>query len=161
VRQSTKHAVRRLCAIAGAFLVAGCYSLQPVGGTVPEPGNVIGLDITDAGRVALGGSMGPEIVRVEGRLMSSDASEFVVGILAVQLLRGGEQVWHGETVHIKREFVSSIYERRFSKTRTLVAGAVGAGIIAVLASKSLLGVFTPEEGKGPSDTLQAIRRPRP
>jgi hypothetical protein len=105
--------------------------------------------------------MGPEIARVEGRLMSSDATEFVVGILSVQLLRGGEQVWHGEEVHVKREYVSSIYERRFSKTRTIVAGAVGAGIIAVLASKSLLGVFTPEEGPAPGDTLQATRRPRP
>jgi hypothetical protein len=141
--------------------VTGCYSLQPVRGTVPQPGNIIGLDITDAGRVALGGAMGPEIARLEGRLMSSDASEFVLGVLGVQLLRGGEQVWHGETVHVKREYVSSIYERRFSKTRTIVAGAVGAGIIAVLASKSLLGVFTPEDGKTPSDTLQATRRPRP
>jgi len=85
----------------------------------------------------------------------------VVGILGVQLLRGGEQVWHGETVQVKREYVSSIYERRFSKSRTIVAGAVGAGIIAVLASKSLLGVFTPEDAKAPGDTLQAIRRPRP
>src|SRR4051794_22398799 len=107
-----QHAVRSLCAIAGAFLVTGCYSLQPIRGTTPEPGMVIGLDITDAGRVALGGAMGPEISRVEGRLVSRDSSEFVIGVSGVDLLRGGEQVWHGEIVHVKREYVSSIYERR-------------------------------------------------
>jgi len=128
---------------------------------MPEPGGVIGLDINDAGRVVLGGAMGPEISQVEGRLVSRDTSEFVVGVLAIRLLRGGEQVWHGETVHVKREHVTSIYERRFSKTRTIIAGAVGVGVVAALASKSLRGVFTADDPKGPSDTLQAQRRPRP
>jgi hypothetical protein len=159
--QSTKRATRRLCAIAGAFLVTSCYTLQPVRGTVPEPGNVIGLDITDVGRVALGGAMGPEISRIEGRLVRSDQSEFVVGVLAIQLLRGGEQIWHGETVHVKREYVSSIYERRFSKSRSIIAGAVGAGLVAALATQTLRGVFAAEDGPAPSDTLQAQRRPRP
>jgi len=128
---------------------------------MPELGSVIGLDINDAGRVVLGGAMGPEIGQVEGRLVRRDTSEFVVGVLAVRLLRGGEQVWHGETVHVKREHVNSIYERRFSKTRTIIAGAVGVGVIAILGSKSLRGVFTPDDPKGPGDTLQAQRRPRP
>jgi len=161
VSQATKHAALRLSAIAGAFLVIGCYSLQPIRGPIPEPGAVIGLDINDAGRVVLGGAMGPEISQVEGRLVRRDTDEFLVGVLAVKLLRGGDQVWHGETVHVKREHVTSIYERRFSKTRTLVAGAVGVGLIAALASKSLLGVFTKEDPMGPGDTLQAQRRPRP
>lgn len=139
----------------------GCYSLQPIRGPIPEPGAVIGLDINDAGRVALGGAMGPEISQVEGRLVRRDTNEFLVGVLSVELFRGGNQVWHGETVHVKREYVSSIYERRFSKTRTIIAGAVGVGVVAALASKSLRGVFTAEDPKGPGDTLQAQRRPRP
>ena len=139
----------------------GCYSLQPVRGPIPELGQVIGLDINDAGRVVLGGAMGPEIAQLEGRLVRRDTNAFVVGVLSVKLLRGGQQVWHGETVHVKREYVSSIYERRFSKSRTLVAGAVGVGLIVALTSKSLLGVFTTEDPKTPSDTLQAQRRPRP
>ena len=159
--QATKHAALRLSAIAAAFLVIGCYSLQPIRGPIPEPGAVIGLDINDAGRVVLGGAMGPEISQVEGRFVRRDTDEFLVGVLAVKLLRGGDQVWHGETVHVKREHVTSIYERRFSKSRTLVAGAVGVGLIAALASKSLLGVFTKEDPMGPGDTLQAQRRPRP
>lgn len=159
--QATKHAALRLSAIAAAFLVIGCYSLQPIRGPIPEPGAVIGLDINDAGRVVLGGAMGPEISQVEGRLVRRDTDEFLIGVLAVKLLRGGDQVWHGETVHVKREHVTSIYERRFSKSRTLVAGAVGVGLIAALASKSLLGVFTKEDPMGPGDTLQAQRRPRP
>jgi hypothetical protein len=105
--------------------------------------------------------MGPEISQVEGRLIRRDTNEFLIGVLSVQLFRGGEQVWSGETVHVKREYVSSIYERRFSKTRTLIAGAVGVGVVAALATQSLRGVFTAGEGKSPSDTVQAQRRPRP
>jgi len=161
VSEVTKRAALRLCAIAGAFLVVGCYSLQPIRGPIPELGSVIGLDINDVGRVVLGGAMGPEIDQVEGRLVRRDTGEFVVGVMSVKLLRGGEQIWHGETVHVKREYVTSMYERRFSKTRTIVAGAVGVGLVVALASKSLRGVFTSEDGKAPGDTLQAQRRPRP
>ena len=96
-----------LAALSGALLV-GCYTLQPTGGPVPKVGTIIGLELNDAGRAALGGSMGPEIGQVEGRLVEKDSGEFVIAVSALHLLRGGEQVWHGETVHIKSEYVSSI-----------------------------------------------------
>ena len=79
--------------------------------------------LTDAGRTALGGSMGPEIIQIEGKLLSTDNSEYVVGVSLVRLLRGGEQVWRGETVRIKTEYVSSLYERRLSASRSLALGA--------------------------------------
>jgi hypothetical protein len=47
-------------AVAVASLV-GCYTLQPTGGPVPEVGSRVAFDVNDAGRAALGGTMGPEI----------------------------------------------------------------------------------------------------
>lgn len=140
----------------------GCYTLQPTGGTVPKPGTVMGFDITDAGRIALGGPMGPAIEQVEGMLLSSDNSEYTVGVTAIHLLHGGEQVWHGETVHIKSEYVSRLYERRFSATRSLAMGAAGVGAIAAIATKTLGGLGSTErpEPGSPGDTAHTQRRPR-
>ena len=140
----------------------GCYTLQPIKGPAPEPGNVIGLQINDAGRAVLGGSMGPEIDQVEGRLIQRDSSEFVVAVTSLHLLRGGEQVWHGETVHIKSQYVSSLSERRFSAGRSAVMAAAGVGAIALIASRSLIGLGSGSDpGKTPGDTSHTQRRPRP
>ena len=119
------------------------------------------FDINDAGRVALGGSMGPEIAQIEGRLASKEGSEYVVAVTDVHLLRGGDQVWHGETVHIKSEYVSSLYERRFSAARSVAMGAAGLGAIAIIATRSLGGLGSTERPEpSPGDTAHTQRRPR-
>ena len=117
-------------------------------------------DINDAGRVALGGQMGPEISRIEGRLVQKDNTDYVVAVSVVNLLRGGEQTWRGEQVRIKQEFVSAMYEKRFSRGRSIAAGAVAAGVIALVVTKgSLLGLGGLDPLPGPSDTAFSVRRP--
>jgi hypothetical protein len=128
---------------------------------VPELGRTIGLDLNDAGRSALGGLMGPEISQVEGRLVQKDSGEFVVAVTDVHLLRGGEQVWHGETVHIKSGYVSSLYERRFSAARSAALAAVGVGAVAIIATRGLIGLGSTDQGMTPGDTAHTQRRPRP
>jgi hypothetical protein len=156
-------AFSRLCLAGCSVLVVGCYSLQPTMTPAPQlVGKVVGLDINDAGRAALGGSMGPSIKQVEGRLVQRDSGEFIVAVDALHLFEGGEQVWHGETVHIKSEYVSSLSERRFSPGRSAVLAAAGVGAIAFLASRSLLGLGTGDDPKvSPGDTMHTQRRPRP
>lgn len=155
----------RLAGLAGASaLLVGCYTLQPTGGATPEPGTNIALDINDAGRVALGGSMGPEIGQIEGRLLSADSTEFRVAVSAIHLLRGGEQSWSGEDVRIKREYVSFIQERKFSAGRTLALGAVGVGGVAFFVTRSIVGGGTESPSKTPPDTAVSQRLlpiPRP
>jgi hypothetical protein len=147
--------------VAAVVLVVGCYSLQPAGGVTPQPGTAVGFDITDVGRVALGGSMGPEISQIEGRLLDRDSTGYVIAVSAIHLLNGGDQTWSGEQVRLKPEYVASVYERRFSAGRSLVAGAAGLGVVAIIAARSLLGSSTPEDGRTPGDTLQATRGRRP
>jgi hypothetical protein len=138
----------------------GCYTLEPIGSTTPQPGTIMGFDLNDAGRVALGGSMGPEIGQIEGRLIERDSSEYVVGVTGLRFLRGGEQVWHGEVVHVKTSYVSSLYERRFSTARSVALGAAGLGAIVAIATKSLAGLGTTElPGTTPGDTAHTQRRP--
>ena len=96
-----------------AVCLAGCYTLEPASRVAPEPGSVIALDISDQGRVALGGLIGPELAQIEGKFVSMDSGQYVLHATGVRFLRGGEQGWNGETVRIKSEYVTSRYERRF------------------------------------------------
>lgn len=137
--------------VLGGF-VAGCYSLQPAAGITPEIGDELAFDINDVGRVALGGTMGPEIAQVEGRLVSRENAEFLVAVTSLHTLRGGDQVWKGERVRIKSEYVGSTYQRHFSKGRTLTLGAVGVAAVALIVTRSLVGSGSDgDPGKLPPD----------
>jgi hypothetical protein len=123
-----------------SVLSAGCYSLQPALGPAPKNGDQVAFEITDQGRVFLGGAMGPEIGQVEGRLLESENGEYVLGVTSVRTIRGGVQVWSGERVRIEKQYVSRMYEKKFSKGRTFVMGVVAVGGAVFLFGRSL-GVF--------------------
>jgi hypothetical protein len=154
--------------IAGALAVAvgllgqlACFVYVPLtSGTTPVPGQRVAMDVTDAGRVALGGSIGPEIAQIEGRVVSSSGDEYELAVDAVRLLRGGEQVWQGERIQLRKEFVSRMYEKRLSKGRTAIASAGGVALVAIVAAKGIAGGgLGGDEGKLPVDTADSQRRP--
>lgn len=152
---------RRVGGVAGlGSLLVGCYTLQPMRGAEPVVGTKVAFDVNDAGRAALGGSMGPEIMQVEGHLIQRDTEGYLLAVSGVRLLRGGEQVWSGEQIRLNSQYVGSSYERRFSFGRSVALGVVGiGGFTALLATRSLLGLGTDPDGE-PVDTGQA-RRVRP
>lgn len=135
-------------------LLTGCYSLQPVRGPVPEVGTEVAFDVTDRGRVALGGTMGPEIARVEGTLLENQNGNFLVAVRAVQLLRGGYQVWSGEEVRLQEEYLGTAYERRLSLGRSIALGAIGiGGFAAFFVTRALVtsGTSSPGGDGDPGD----------
>lgn len=141
--------------------LVGCYTLRPTGGAIPSAGTEVAFDVNDAGRVALGGAMGPEIAQVQGRLLSKDNGDYVVAVSSVRYLRGGEQTWSGEPVHIKSEYVGTTYERRFSKGRTIALSAVAiGGFTAFIVTRKLIGSGE-EPPITPIDTGHTYRGPRP
>ncbi len=141
-----------------ALLVIGCYTLQPVRGAVPEVGTQVAFDVNDAGRVALGGSMGPEIAQIEGRLVSKEEADYVIAVSTIRFLRGGEQVWGGEQVRLKSEYLGPAYVRRFAAGRSaVVGGTVVGGFTAFLIGRALRGAGNGDEGGRGRDTAQASR----
>ena len=125
--------MRRLTAFAAIALVltTGCYRVEPMATLTPSPGTRLALSINDGGRVALGGSMGPEIGKVEGNLLSKQDSTYVLSVIGVNYLNGTFQKWQGETVRINTSMVSGFYTKRFSTARTIafLAGATAAAIL--------------------------------
>lgn len=152
-----------LAGLTASVLVAGCYVLQPVPSTGSAPlGMKMALDVNDVGRVALGGSMGPEIGQIEGRLVSQQNGEYVVAVSAVRYLRGGEQTWTGEKVSIKKEYVGNTYERRFHRGRTIaLSTAVAGGLFAIAVSQDLFGLGHAATPIIPPDTGVSLRPRRP
>ena len=154
-------ALRRLLSIALVWgLSMGCYVLQPVDNNPLPLGMQVGLDINDAGRLALGGSMGPEISLIEGRLVSKENDEYVVAVSAIHMLRGGQQVWTGERVRVNTQHVSGIRERKLSKGRTAAMTAATVGVVAMIVRASIVGSLFGDDGRLPPDTGQTTRIPR-
>jgi hypothetical protein len=119
----------------------------------------VAFDVTDVGRVALGGSMGPEISQVEGRLVEAQNGDYVLAVSAVRLLHGGQQIWSGERVRISKDHVGRVYERRFSKGRTVALGvAVVAGAAFVL-SRDLIPLGAPDTKEPPTDSIVTLKIP--
>jgi hypothetical protein len=145
---------------AVGFALAGCYTLQPARGVPPAVGEQIAFDVNDTGRAALGGSMGPEIGQIEGRLLQKDTAQYLVAVSAVHLLRGGSQTWSGEPVRIKPDYVETTYTRHFARGRTIALSALGVGAVAFIVTRSIIGSGDAEQ-KTPNDTATARISPRP
>jgi hypothetical protein len=143
-----------------ALTLMGCYTLQPVTSASPAIGERIAFDVNDMGRAALGGSMGPEIGQIEGRLVQKDTTQYVVAVSSIRLLRGGEQTWSGEQVHIKSDYVTTTYARHFAKGRTIALSAVGIGALAFLVTRSLTATGDADV-KVPGDSSSTMVSPRP
>ena len=152
--------MQRLVVVAAVLIATGCYALQPVTGQPLPLGTVLSLSINDAGRAVLGGTMGPEISSIEGRLIQRDSAEYVLAVAQVSLLRGGEQVWAGERIRIKTEFVNAVSEKRFSRTRTAIVTTAVVGVVALVISQGILGSLSGDNGKTPPDTGVSIKYPR-
>jgi hypothetical protein len=119
--------------------VAGCYIYSAAPAT-PAPGSQLLLDLTDRGRVGLGDSVGAGAKTIEGTAISTTDSAYSLRVSRVSYLNGQSNNWTGERLLVPRSFVTNAKEQKFSKSRTwLTAAAVGAGVIAFIASRGLLG----------------------
>lgn len=130
---------RGFSALVLGVLLTGCSTLRPVQGPVPEPGTRLAFDVNDAGRVALGGAMGPEIAQVEGQLLGNEGGAYLVAVSGVTFLRGGHQTWSGETVRLRPEYIGNTYERRTSTGRSIAMGFITiGGFTAFVVGRSLV-----------------------
>jgi hypothetical protein len=132
-------------------LVAGCYSYTPIATLQPAPGTNLSLVLSDEGRMQTAHQVGPYALRVEGALVQATPADYVLAVTDVVDIRGTRSKWTGESVPLPRTYVAMAYEKRFSRSRTaLLASAVTAGIVAIIASRNLLGLGgNGDTGQGP------------
>jgi hypothetical protein len=141
-----------------ACALVGCYTLQPARGVVPEPGAQVALDLNDAGRSALGASIGPSVAQVEGRLIGKEDGDYLVAISVVRPIQGGEQTWSGEQIRIKPEYVGTVYVRRFSTARSVALGTTTVGgFTAFLVGRALRGAGNGRDPGTKTDSANTTR----
>ncbi len=137
--------------MAVSVMASGCYSTVPAA-TAPIPGQVLVVDLNDKGRVALGPSIGSSATKVEGLLDSRTDSTYVVKVQSVVYMNGTSQRWTDEPLTIQTDLVRELRERKFSRSRSALfaAGSVGT-IVAFIATRSLLGIGSPERENRPGE----------
>ncbi len=132
-------------------IATGCYSTVPAA-AVPTPGQVLVMELNDNGRVALGSNIGASATKVEGLLESRTDSAYVVKVRSVVYMNGSNQRWTDEPLTIQSDLVRELRERKFSTARTALfaAGSVGT-MVAFIATRSLLGLGSPDRDKNPGE----------
>lgn len=154
--------MRIITSLVGVAVVlatlTGCYTYVPVDSTAPPIGETVAFEISDQGRVQLGERLGPGVMRIEGRLIGTDASDVLLNVSRVGYLNGEASQWSGETVRFDRQLIARTQERRLSKGRTWTAvGVTAAVIVGFLASRGLAGFGSDPNDPGEDPPPQSIR----
>jgi hypothetical protein len=90
------------------------------------------VSLTDAGSVGMAALVGPRVTTLTGRLLSSEDSALTLSVQTTTKRNGVDDLWNGETVIVRREYVSSIQQRSFSLARSLASGGIVAALGGVL-----------------------------
>jgi hypothetical protein len=115
---------RASIALTALLASQGCYVTTPLVRPSPETGEVVVLQISDRGRVALADRLGAGVSRIQGRVQSASDDLLSLRVASVGYVSGETDAWSGETVTINREYVGTTQLRRFSRSRTWVAVGV-------------------------------------
>src|SRR4051812_21988745 len=128
-------------------LLVGCYTYRPLENTAPAPGHRVSAQLTTEGSRDLTGQIGPEVLHVEGQVLSSDSSGVDLQVLEIESFRGIRSDWHGEHVKLPRQALAGLQERRLSVGgTTLLGGVLAGGLYAMYRLLGGAGMF--EGGNG-------------
>jgi len=139
----SRAAFARRGAAAGALTAltlaagTGCYQQRPVPGPT-TPGTTLIVLLNDRGRAEVAPSVGPEVDRLEGRVLSTTDSTVTLAMRASRTFGGVETAWTGERVEFRRSGARAFEQRALSRRRTvLTVGAMIVGLVALIATRSL------------------------
>jgi len=105
-----------------------------------KPSSYVAATLTEAGSVDLARYLGPEVFVVRGRFLGMGDAGLLVSVSSVELKRGTEVSWAGETIVLPRDAVAAVDVRRLAKGRTvLLAGAGAGGLVFTTLAFSLVG----------------------
>lgn len=98
------------------------------------------MELNDKGRIGLGERVGPAATSVEGLLQSQTDSVYLIQVSSVAYVNGQSNRWNGEQLTVRKDFIKDLSERKFSRSRSTLAGAaLAAGVVLFAISRNLLG----------------------
>lgn len=136
-----------LFAAAAGVVVSGCFGYyQPT--TANLEGRRVHLSLSDNGSALLAPQLGPSVGEVEGVMNGDSDGVYALSVLGITRRDGQEIDWRGEHVPVPRAVVTSVTERRFSRSRTALF--VVASAIGIAATKRAFGGDGGANAPGPS-----------
>jgi len=119
------------------LLLTGCYTYRPlpsVDGAMAPAGTQVEVRLTTAGATALTNQVGPDVLYLDGLLVSADSNALTVKMARSETARRVSAEWKGEEITIPRENIASVGQRKFSVGATaLLGGLAGGGLVAAYA----------------------------
>lgn len=142
--------VYRMTAAAGVastlLWATGCYTYAPSAASDIVPSTVVAVEISDVGRLALAGQVGPEVARIEGEVVQRSDTSLSLMVSEVSYLNGLLNKWQGQAVSLRIEDVKLFSQRKLSTGRTALGLAMVGGLVALALSKNFRGIFTGDPG---------------
>ena len=130
--------------IVGAGLLSGllgaCYTYRLVPATDIQPATRVAVVLSDYGRMEASRQIGPQAQRVEGAVLSTNDTAYLLSVWGGKPISGSWVRWSGEPVTMRRDYVAFTYERRPSRGRTilLVTGATFT-LLTIMVNFNILG----------------------
>jgi hypothetical protein len=120
--------------VVGAAQI-GCYNYTPLGRSSLVPSTYLAVTLTESGSEELAPSIGPSMLIVRGRFLSTTERGLILSVATVENRRGDLLAWNGESVVIPGEFVRSVETRQTAAGKTvLLAGTALVGMLAAYAA---------------------------
>ena len=135
-----RRAVRVVVAGLLPGLLGACYSYRLVPSAQIQPATRVSVVLSDYGRLEASKQIGPQAMRVEGAVLSTNDTAYLLSVTGVKPIAGSWVRWSGEPVTMRRDYVAFTYERRPSRGRTILL-LVGATFTAltVMVNFNILG----------------------
>jgi hypothetical protein len=119
------------------MLLTGCYTYRPlpsVDGAMAPAGTQVEVRLTTAGAAGLANQVGPDVLYLDGFLVSADSNALTVKMARSETARRVSAEWKGEQITIPREDIAGVSQRKFSVGATaLLGGIAGGGLVAAYA----------------------------
>lgn len=138
--------------VAGVVSLGGtaCYRTVDAAPTAFQPGASVRLYLTNEGETTLAPKLGPETVRVEGRVerVTPDSVALVVSRTAKRF--GGTLPWLGEHVTVPTRVIARSDVRVPDRKKTTLATVIAAAgaVIAIAALMAQNGAGKGDDGGG-------------
>jgi hypothetical protein len=139
----------RATALSAGLWLSGCYTFVPLFPGAVRPGQEVAVEVSDSGRVALAERLGPELYRVEGRVVGVTPQDVALRVDAITNVGGSRNTWNGEQVSFRMEHLRTASEKKLSMGRTAVLAALALGAAALIITQAELFGFGDERTPGP------------
>ncbi|MGQ0537448.1 MAG: hypothetical protein ACT4R6_00755 [Gemmatimonadaceae bacterium] len=129
------------------FLMAACYNYQPISSGVAPLGSEFRAHLTTDGSARLTPVLGAQVAAVEGRVMGTSDTAYVISVSATRNQARVQTFWTGESVTLPRSTIQQLEARSLNRRKTWLV--VGLGLVGGFFTAKIFDLFEGSAEGGP------------